>query len=115
MNRDRRRYLRFPVSLMVQTRDKEKTYGLTKDFSRGGLKAIFDEFNFDIKSFVDLEIQRPNKDIYIPTKVEVVWKRFIEGKWQVGLSLKEFPAWVKAEILEYGYNNWLREKEAITA
>jgi len=117
MGADRRRCLRFPTPLMVQARDKNKenVWGLIKDFSRGGLKVVFDEFDFDTKSFINLEIQRPNENIYIPASVEVIWKRFIEGKWEVGLSLKEFPAQVKAEILEHGYNKWVAEKAAAEA
>lgn len=117
MDIERRRCLRFATPLMVQARreNKDNIWGLIRDFSRGGLRAIFDEFDFNLKSFVELQIQRPNENVYIPASVEVIWKRFNEGKWEVGLKLKEFPSQVKAEILEHGYNKWLEEKVAAGA
>jgi hypothetical protein len=117
MDADRRKYLRFSTPLMVQARNKnqEKIWGLIKDFSRFGLKVVFDEFDFNTNSLVDLEIQRPNENVYIPASAEVIWKRLIEGKWEAGLSLKEFPAQEKAEILEHGYNKWVADKAAAEA
>lgn len=117
MDADRRKFLRFPTPLMVQTRreDRDCLWGLVKDFSRNGLRVIFDEFDFVPNSFVNLEIQMPNENVYVPANAEVIWKKFTDGKWEAGLSLKEFPAHAKAEILEHGYNKWAAEQAAAEA
>ena len=109
---ERRKFLRFPVSLKVEAANGNRTAnpGLTKDFSREGLRAVFDDFDFNIESLLELKIQRPNKEIFVPAGVEVRWRRPFEGKWEAGFRLRDFPSQIKAEILEYGYHKWLSEK-----
>lgn len=119
MDADRRRFLRFPAPLMVQAKREERDclWGLVKDFSRNGLRVVFDELDFVPNSCVNLDIQMPNENVYVTANAEIIWKRFADGRWEAGLSLKEFPAYAKVEILEHGYNKWVaeREKEAAAA
>ena len=112
MDMERRREMRFPVSLKVAAREKNKQsiLGLTKDFSRHGLRAVFDNFESEPDSSVELKIQKPNEDVFIPAIAEVRWKRPIEGKWEVGLRFKDFISQVKVEILDYAYYVWLRDR-----
>ena len=108
---DRRKEMRFPVSLRCAAREGEKdsTIGLIKDFSRDGLRAIFDNFRTQPDSYVNLKIQKPNQDIFFPARAEVRWKRPVEGRWEVGLRFRDFVPQVKAEILEHAYNIWLKD------
>ena len=108
---ERRKSLRFLITLKVQTKkeNKENCFGLIKDFSRGGIRAVFDDFDFNINSFVDLEIQRLSKDVFIPAIGEVVWKRPSEGRCEVGLRFKEFSPEAKSEILAHGYKKLLED------
>lgn len=106
---ERRKFLRFPVRLMVKLEETAKP-GITKDFSREGLRATFENFKFEKGSLVELRIQRPDKEVFIPVGAEVMWKRSSEGRWEAGFRLRDFPGQVKAEILECGYHNWLDEK-----
>jgi len=114
---DRRKELRFPISLKVGAREKNRSsiFGSTTDFSRSGLRVVFDEFESEPNSFIDLKIQRPDKDIFVPASAEVIWKRPILGKWEVGFRIKDFVPEAKAEILEYSYNRWLRDKSLVGA
>ena len=106
---DRRKFIRFLITLNVKAKkEKEESFGLVKDFSRKGLRAVFDDFNFDINSYVELELQRLSRDMFIPATAEVIWKRPIKGKWEVGFRLKEFLPQAKAEILDLCYRGWLR-------
>lgn len=111
---ERRKFMRFLITLKVQAKreDKENSFGLVKDFSREGMRAVFDDFDFNLNSCVNLEIQRLSEDVFVPASGEVVWKRPVEGKWEVGLRLKEFPSLAKSEILENGYHKWLKERVA---
>jgi len=109
---ERRKFMRFPVSLKVEAikKNKESLFGLIRDFSREGLRVIFDNFDFKSNSYVDFKIQRPDTEVFVPASVEVIWKRPVEGRWETGLRFKEFPPRVKAEILEFGYKKWLKDK-----
>jgi len=108
---ERRKFMRFPVELKIETgkEDSRNNPGLTKNFSHDGLRGVFEEFDFVLNSPLRLKIQIPNSDIFIPASAEPAWKRLLDGKWNVGFRLKEFPPARKAEILEYGYNNWIKE------
>ncbi len=117
MDTERRKFMRFLITLRVKAgkENNQDSFGLIKDFSREGLKAIFDDFDFNPHSCIDLQIQRLSKDIFIPASGEVIWKRPIEGKWEVGVKLKEFSSQAKAEILEEGYNNLLKDKVCVSS
>ena len=88
----------------------EKIFGLIKDFSRDGLRVVFDKFESEPDSQVNIKVQRPNKDLFVPASVQVRWKRFVGDKWEVGFRIRDFVAQAKAEILEYGYKSWLQER-----
>lgn len=108
---ERREFPRFIVGLKVAAKNetKESSLGLIKDFSRRGLRAVFDRFEFEFNSPLQLIIQRPDSGFYTPAIAEPVWKRPAQGKWDVGFRLKRFAPEKKAEILEYGYLKWLKE------
>ena len=109
---ERRKELRFPASLKVAAvrQNKESALGLIKDFSRSGLRAVFDNFDPKPDSCTDIKIQSPKEEVFIPANVEIRWKRPAEGRWEVGLRLKDFVPQAKAEILEYAYQNWLKDR-----
>ena len=116
-NMERRKELRFPVSLKIgaTATNKRSILGLIKDFSRDGLKAVFDVFESGTESFINIKIQKPNQDVFVPACAEVRWKRPLEGRWEVGFRFKDFVPQVKAEILDYCYHNWLKGLNLSTA
>jgi len=106
---ERRKFLRFPSSLIIRIEKENEIFqGRMKDFSRFGIRCIFDNFNFSEKERLNFKIQRPNKDIFIPFRGEVVWKKETEEGWEVGINIKDFPPLLKSEILEFCYQNWIR-------
>ena len=111
MNMDRRKELRFPVSLKVAAKEvnRDSIFGQIKDFSRSGLRAVFDDFESESEDYVDLKIEIPNADIFVPASVEVRWKKPVEDKWEVGFRFNDFVPQLKAEILDYSYKRWLED------
>jgi hypothetical protein len=110
MDKERRKYIRFPVSLRVEKYKENRvcSMGTIKDFSRDGIKAVFDDGNFDLNSYVTFGIQRPNREDIFPAVVEVMWKKQVDDKWEVGVRLNYFSSLIKSEILEQGCNNWMQ-------
>ena len=108
---DRRKERRFAVSLRCSAREgnRNSIVGSIKDFSRDGLRAVFDGFGTEPDSYVNLKIQEPNQHIFIPACAEVRWKRPVEDRWEVGLRFRDFVPQIKAEILEHAYNIWLKD------
>ena len=112
---ERRKELRFPVELQLGAKEpnRDSILGQTKDFSRSGLRAVFDDFGAKPEDCVDLKLQLPEQEIYFPASVEVRWKRPVDGKWEVGFRFRDFIPQVKAEILDYCYNKWLSQEVAV--
>ena len=112
MEGDRRKELRFPLvlNLAAKQANRDSILGQTKDVSRSGLGAVFEDFVADPQDYVDLKIQLPEQDLYFPASAEVRWKRPVEDKWEVGFRFNDFIPQIKAEILEYAYRTWLRTR-----
>ena len=109
---EHRKYLRFNVDLKVEAKspDNESNWGVLSDFSREGLKVIFDDFKFALAAKTQLMVQAPNSEEYFPLSAETVWKSPAgPNKWQVGFKMKEFSPEAKSGILEYGYNRWIKD------
>lgn len=105
-----RKFLRFDIPLQVEARNqnRESFFGKIINFSRQGVSVVFDSFNFEPNTPIELKIQRPGRDIFVPALGQVMWKRDTGGAWQAGIKLLDMPAEVKIEILEYGYDAWLK-------
>ena len=104
---DRRNEVRFPVSLRCKCAagqdNQESILGLIKEFSLGGFRAVFDRFKSEPNSHLNLQIQRPKRNIFVPAIAQVRWKRPVADKCEVGFQLKSFFPDVKTEILKYSY------------
>ncbi|MFH1578295.1 MAG: PilZ domain-containing protein [Candidatus Omnitrophota bacterium] len=108
---NKRKFLRFltPLKVKAGSDDKEMQLGVIKDFSRDGLRAVFDNFEFEPYSSVALRIQSPSAEGFNRATAEVRWKKLAEGGCEVGLKLTDFLPSLKAEILDYGYDKWLED------
>ncbi len=107
----REEFNRFNVDLravMLKQNDRS-VYGEVIDFSRNGLKLVFDEFNQRKNSSINIKIAKPNSTIFISANGRVAWKRNVGGKCEVGLKLCNLPREAKAEILDYAYKNWRKK------
>ena len=104
---ERRNERRFPVKLRCRCaageEDKNSINGLIKEFSLGGFRAVFDTFESEPDSHLNLQIQRPKGRVFVPAIAQVRWKKPVAGKWEVGFRLKSFFPDVKSEILKYSY------------
>lgn len=115
---EQRKFIRFNVDLKVEakTPDSESSWGVLSDFSREGLRVIFNDLKSTLASQTKLMVQTPNSEEYIPMSAEAVWKTPVEGnKWQVGFKMKEFSPEAKSGILEYGYTRWVKENSSKAA
>lgn len=112
---ERRKFPRFAVELKIEARaqGRESAIGKTNDFSRDGLMAVFDRFDFQENMTLDLLIQRPNLTNNILASAQPLWKKFVDGKCIVGFQFGSFAPEDKIEILEYAYSNWLKEKISV--
>jgi hypothetical protein len=111
INMEKRKFMRFPVDLKIeaQKQDQGHVAGIIKDFSREGLRVVFDEFSFELNSPIKLAIQSQDLDASIPLVAKPLWKRLLDGKWNVGFMFAELAPARKAEILEYGYHKWVKQ------
>ena len=114
MENERRRYIRFPVSLKVEAYEENyiKSTGVVQDFSRDGLSAVFDDCDFEVNSYITIGIQRPSKESIFHAIVKVMWKREVDDKCKIGAKLNNFSSHIKSEILEHGYNYWIETNDS---
>lgn len=107
---ERRGMPRFPVNLTVSRVNQQELFGKIKDFSRAGMRVIFDTPVLNDKSDIQIEIQRPDYNEQILATASVAWEKSGEGKCEVGLRFKSIPVQAKADFLEYSYREWLKSK-----
>jgi PilZ domain len=110
MDIERRIMPRFPVNLTVKGVNHQALFGSIKDFSRKGMKVILDSPIPNDQTDIQIEIQRPDYNEQILATAFVVWEKASEGKCEVGLKFKSIPVQAKADLLDYGYKEWLKSK-----
>ena len=101
MNTRREKRCQTPLKIILKLKDNETILGKITDFSLNGLKAVFKYVGPECHSYVDLMIQKPNKDVFVPASAEIRWKKHVAGKCQVGLKLGKFDPEIHSEILTY--------------
>jgi hypothetical protein len=109
---EKRRFPRFEVELKIEARGQgqESAFGRTKNFSRSGLKAVFDRFEFKTNTPLELIVQKPGSSENIKASAEPLWVIVLDDKYDVGFQFMSFAPEDKIEILEYAYSNWVKEK-----
>ena len=112
---EKRRFPRFEVELKIEARSQgqESAFGRTKNFSRDGLKAVFDKFEFKTNTPLELIVQKPDSSENIKASAEPLWISALGDKYNVGFQFRSFAPEDKIEILEYAYSNWVKEKISI--
>jgi c-di-GMP-binding flagellar brake protein YcgR len=110
---DRRKYMRFDVSLDVAFSASKNTdehiSGVTKNFSRSGLCFESQAIGFALKSPMDLELKLPYNDTFIPVSGNVAWKEQLQDKCLIGIEFTEINKEVKSQILDYAYDRWVEK------
>lgn len=107
---DKRKYIRFEVPLRAELIIKSTVEflekGVTKDFSREGLKLILHNCNLTTGSEVDAKLHVPKHREAVPVKGEIVWIKPEEENWEIGIRIKHINKEIKTEILDEAYKIW---------
>ncbi len=116
MLQDRRKFLRFDISLHVKFKpSKEKlekyVFGMTTNFSRNGF--CFEAQNIDLgpEETFELKIMLPRENAFVPVVGDIVWKKQVDSKFLVGIKLIAMNKEAKWEILDYGCNTWMAKTQ----
>ena len=115
MPKEKRKFLRFECLLPVELerltgKDSLKAEATASDFSREGLKLSIDFINLKPGSNLDLKLYCPEKEEFTSLLGGVTWKKWVKGKLEVGIQIKEMDPIKKSEILNWIFPRWL-EKE----
>jgi c-di-GMP-binding flagellar brake protein YcgR len=107
MSEERRKFKRYKCLLpaeVLKTGGGDKIVKRTTvhDFSRGGLKLVFNFIELDPGADIDLEVYVPEKGMRTSLKAEIAWKKFGENKMEVGLKIINMEEEAHNEIL-----NWI--------
>ncbi|HEC69300.1 MAG TPA: PilZ domain-containing protein [Candidatus Omnitrophica bacterium] len=110
---ERRKFIRFDIPLKAEVVIKANIdslqEGVTKDFSREGLRLILHNFSLGEEADIKLKIYIPGRKEPVEVKGQVAWSRANDANWEVGIKIKEIDKEAKSEILDYVYKAW-REK-----
>ncbi len=113
MSEDRRKFLRFNIALSVEFKPLEAAgsyvSGMVKDFSREGLSFISQYLNDAPKGTLELRVQHPRKDSFVPILGDVVWNKRNGDEDIAGIKFKVINAESKGEILNNAYDIWVEE------
>jgi len=105
-----RRFRRFVVPFKMEVLQAGRNIlGAVKDFSRFGIRAVFENFDLEPGAPIDFRLEKIGKDICVSASGVVVWKRYDSGKWDAGIRLVDFPPQLKSDMLEEAYRNWIRD------
>lgn len=105
--------MRFPVTLAADVFCGEQGVlgGQITNLSRFGFTVRGDYFPCEPSALLSLKIKHPLEERYIDARAEVVWKRSVEGKCELGVRVQEIAPEQKADLLAHGFDLW-REKES---
>ncbi len=110
---DRRKYMRFDISLDVAFRASRNAgdyvSGVTKNFSRSGLCFESIAVRLALESQMELELKLPYNDTFIPVSGNIAWKEEVEDKCLIGIEFTEINKEAKSQILDYAYDRWVEE------
>lgn len=106
MDIERRRTPRYDVFL-------DGEYGISqgaarcviKDFSRSGACVVSP--TCEDNSPLALKVRLPDIPDAIDMFGQIMWKQQVGDKWHIGFRIQHMDSGAKADILEYGFNQWV--------
>lgn len=103
---DRRKHRRhkclLPAEILkAEGKDKFIERVSIHDFSRGGLKLIINFITPDPGSNIELKLYVPEKELKTSLKAEIVWKKFLDDKLEIGLKITDMEEETKDEIISW--------------
>lgn len=108
---ERRKFMRFDIPLNVEFKQPEETSGYysgtTINFSRHGF--CFESEGPPLHAFsnVELRVQVPGKEIFVPITGYIVWAQHHKNSFMAGVKIRDMNREAKSDILEYCYDTWL--------
>jgi c-di-GMP-binding flagellar brake protein YcgR len=108
---ERRKFMRFDIPLNIEFRQAAAASnyysGTTINFSRHGFCFESDGPVLQPFSAVELRVQIPGKEIFVPITAHIVWTQNIDNRFMAGVLIREMNREAKSDILEYCYDTWL--------
>jgi len=106
MTEERRKFTRYKCLLpaeVLKAKGKDKIVKRTTihDFSRGGLKLVFNFIELDPGSDIYLEVYVPEKRLRTSLKAEIAWKKLVDNRMEVGLKIIDIEEEAQNEILSW--------------
>jgi c-di-GMP-binding flagellar brake protein YcgR len=115
MINDRRKFIRFDVSLDVafKTSEESDVYftGVTKNFSRTGLCFVSQASGLALKESMELIVKLPDKKTFVSVSGDVAWVEQFKDRCWVGITFEEMEKEAKSQILDYAYGLWVEENK----
>ena len=109
--KERRKFMRFHIPLNVEFREAAASSdyysGTTINFSRHGFCFESDEPLFQKFSNVEMRVQVPGKEIFVPITAHIVWTQNLNNRFMAGVQIRDMNREAKSDILEFCYNTWL--------
>ena len=108
---ERRKFMRFDIPLNVEFKQSTATSdycsGTTINFSRHGFCFESDAPPLEKASDVELRVQVPGKEVFVPVTGHIVWTQTLNNKFLAGVQIRDMNREAKSDILEYCYDTWL--------
>lgn len=116
---DRRKFMRFDISLDVAFKTSKESgghfAGITKNFSRSGLCFESDPLGLSLNEYMELEVKLPDQDTFIPVSGNIAWKEQSEKKCWVGIEFSDINKEAKSQILDYAYDLWVEKNRDLNS
>ncbi len=107
MDSDKRKFLRFLVTLPVQiSAVTGEKWATTRDFSREGMGIVAEKFDAREGEELSLKVQLPETERFTEVKGKVCWRQHQGDNWLAGIKLEDIDKADKADILDYAYQRW---------
>jgi hypothetical protein len=108
---ERRKFIRFDIPLNVKFKQPESgpdySSGTTINFSRHGFCFESEGPALQASSSVELRLQVPGREIFVPVTGYIVWTKNINNRFIAGVQIRDMNREAKSDILEYCYDTWL--------
>ena len=108
---ERRKFMRFDIPLNIEFKQPESASdyhsGITVNFSRHGFCFESEGPPLQASSNVELRVQVPGKEIFVPIIGHIVWTQNLSDRFMAGVQIRDMNREAKSDILEYCYDTWL--------
>ena len=119
---ERRRSLRFECEIPSEVIKKDGDYNFIQsqkvlDFSRDGLRLCVNFTAPDPGSILQLKLYVPEKQYVANLVGEIIWRKYINNRLEVGLKIEHMDNQSRGEVLNWIFPQWAdnenKKKKAI--